>query len=80
MIPAPKMPDGPPVVVQARCVRLTAKADNPASLAPVVEQRALSRAADQLLIEVKAAAVNPSDVKAATGSMSYAPVSAHARP
>ncbi len=66
------MPDGPPVTVEARCVRLTAKADDPASLAPVVEQRALSRAADQLLIEVKAAAVNPSDVKAATGSMSYA--------
>lgn len=53
-------------------MRLAAKADNPASLAPVVERRVLSRAADQLLIEVKAAAVNPSDVKAATGSMSYA--------
>ena len=72
MIPAPKMPEGPPATVEARCVRLTAKADNPASLAPVVERRALSRAANQLLIEVKAAAVNPSDVKAATGSMSYA--------
>jgi NADPH:quinone reductase-like Zn-dependent oxidoreductase len=72
MIPAPKMPDGPPVTVEARCVRLTAKADDPASLAPVVERRALSRASNQLLIEVKAAAVNPSDVKAATGLMAYA--------
>ena len=72
MIPAPKMPDDPPVTVEARCVRFAAKADDPASLAPVVEQRALSRAGNQLLIEVKAAAVNPSDVKAATGSMPYA--------
>jgi NADPH:quinone reductase len=53
-------------------VRLLAKADDPASLAPVIERRALSRAANELLIEVKAAAVNPSDVKAATGLMAYA--------
>jgi NADPH2:quinone reductase len=66
------MPDGPAISVEARCVRLKAKADAPASLAPVVEQRALSRAANEVLIEVKAAAVNPSDVKAATGSMPYA--------
>src|SRR6267143_4025175 len=72
MIPAPKKPDGPPVAVEARCVRLLAKADDPASLAPVVEARRLSRAANGLLIEVKAAAVNPSDVKAATGLMAYA--------
>lgn len=32
----------------------------------------LSRAANEVLIELKAAAVNPSDVKAATGLMSYA--------
>jgi NADPH:quinone reductase len=61
-----------PVAVEARCVRLNAKAENAALLAPMVEQRALSRAADQVLIEVKAAAVNPSDVKAATGLMPYA--------
>ena len=72
MIPAPKMPDGPSITIEARCVRLSAKADNPAALAPVVERRALSRAANELLIEIKAAAVNPSDVKAATGSMPYA--------
>jgi NADPH:quinone reductase-like Zn-dependent oxidoreductase len=58
--------------VEARCVRLPEKAADPASLAPVVETRALSRAANELLIEVKAAAVNPSDVKAATGLMAYA--------
>jgi NADPH2:quinone reductase len=71
-MPVAEKPDAEPVSVQAHCVRLTAKADNPASLAPVVETRALSRAADELLIEVKAAAVNPSDVKAATGLMAYA--------
>ena len=69
MQPASK-PD--PQTVEARCVRLTAKADNAAALAPVVETRLLSRGAGELLIEVKAAAVNPSDVKAATGLMPYA--------
>ena len=61
-----------PQTVEARCVRLAAKADNAAALAPVVETRLLSRGAGELLIEVKAAAVNPSDVKAATGLMPYA--------
>jgi NADPH2:quinone reductase len=64
--------DGVPVSVEARCVRLPSKAADPASIAPVVERRSLSRAANELLIEVKAAAVNPSDVKAATGLMAYA--------
>jgi NADPH:quinone reductase len=68
---APK-PDAQPLQVEARCVRLTAKADNAAALAPVVETRLLSRGEGELLIEVKAAAVNPSDVKAATGLMPYA--------
>jgi NADPH:quinone reductase len=58
--------------VEARCVRLTTKADDLASLAPTVERRLLSRAADEVLIEIKSAAVNPSDVKAATGLMPYA--------
>jgi NADPH:quinone reductase len=62
----------PPLPVEARCVRLAAKAADPASLAPSVERRVLSRAANELLIEVRAAAVNPSDVKAATGLMPYA--------
>ena len=64
--------DARPVSVEARCVRLLAKADNPAAIAPVVERHSLSRAENELLIEVKAAAVNPSDVKAATGLMAYA--------
>src|SRR6266566_1218584 len=59
-------------VQKARCVRLPAKAADAASLAPVVETHALSRSENELLIEVKAAAVNPSDVKAATGLMPYA--------
>jgi NADPH:quinone reductase len=70
--PAPKIPNGPPVPVEARCVRLPAKAENVAGIAPVVERRTLTRALNELLIEVKAAAVNPSDVKAATGLMPYA--------
>jgi NADPH:quinone reductase len=60
------------VPVQARCVRLLAKAETAALLAPDIERRALSRAEDHVLIQVKAAAVNPSDVKAATGLMAYA--------
>jgi NADPH:quinone reductase-like Zn-dependent oxidoreductase len=58
--------------VAARCVRLPAKVADAASLAPVIETHALSRGENELLIEVKAAAVNPSDVKAATGLMPYA--------
>ncbi|MBR0714384.1 zinc-binding alcohol dehydrogenase family protein [Bradyrhizobium liaoningense] len=58
--------------IAARCVRLNAKAENAAALAPGVEQHRLVRGSNDLLIEVKAAAVNPSDVKAATGLMPYA--------
>jgi len=71
MSASPK-PDDPPVTVEARCVRLLAKADDPASLALTIERHRLVRAANEVLIEVKAAAVNPSDVKAATGLMPYA--------
>jgi NADPH2:quinone reductase len=60
------------VAVEARCVRLNAKAENAAAVVPAVETHRLARAANQVLIEVKAAAVNPSDVKAATGLMPYA--------
>jgi NADPH:quinone reductase len=70
--PAPQKPNGPPVPVDARCVRLPAKAEDVAAIAPVVERRTLTRALNELLIEIKAAAVNPSDVKAATGLMPYA--------
>ena len=72
MTPVAPKPDVRPASVEARCVRLPAKVADAASLAPVIETRALTRGAEELLIEVKAAAVNPSDVKAATGLMSYA--------
>jgi NADPH:quinone reductase len=58
--------------VEARCLRLLEKAADPSVLAPSIELRPLSPAPGEVLIEVKAAAVNPSDVKAATGLMSYA--------
>jgi NADPH:quinone reductase-like Zn-dependent oxidoreductase len=58
--------------VEARCLRLLEKAADPVALAPVIEQHSISPAAGEVLVEVKAAAVNPSDVKAATGLMSYA--------
>ena len=70
-MPSPQ-PDNVPITIDARSVRLNAKADDVSALAPVVERRSLSRAASEVLIEVKAAAVNPSDVKAATGLMPYA--------
>jgi NADPH2:quinone reductase len=72
MVSNGKKSDGSPVTVEARCVRVPAKADDPASLVLTVEGVALSRASNEVLIEVKAAAVNPSDVKAATGLMFYA--------
>ncbi len=72
MPPASKKHHSQPVMVEARCLRLLAKADDPASLAPAIERRVLSRAANEVLIEIAAAAVNPSDVKAATGLMAYA--------
>jgi NADPH:quinone reductase len=70
VMPAPR-PANSPLSAEARCVRLNAKADDVASLAPVVERRTLSRD-NEVLIEVRAAAVNPSDVKAATGLMPHA--------
>src|SRR5436190_9398277 len=71
-MPVAGKPDSQPVAVNARCVRLLEKVADAAALAPVIETLTLSRAANEVLIEVKAAAVNPSDVKAATGSMPYA--------
>jgi NADPH2:quinone reductase len=71
-MPSAQTPDTPPTAVEAHCVRLLAKAGDPASLAPTTERRMLSRAANEVLIEIKSAAVNPSDVKAATGLMPYA--------
>ena len=53
-------------------IRLNAKAPDVRSIAPMVEERILSRGPDDVVVEVKAAGVNPSDVKAATGLMPYA--------
>jgi NADPH2:quinone reductase len=72
MMSASKSQDRPAISAEARCLRLLAKAENPAALGPVIERRPLARAANEVLIEIRAAAVNPSDVKAATGLMPYA--------
>ena len=72
MASQPQTSQAQPVTAEGRCVRLLAKADDAASIAPSIERRALARTGDEVLIEVKAAAVNPSDVKAATGLMAYA--------
>jgi NADPH2:quinone reductase len=61
-----------PQAIEARCVRLNAKAADADSIQPAAERRPLLRASNEVLIEVRAAAVNPSDVKAATGLMPYA--------
>src|SRR5438093_4333146 len=71
-MPFVEKPDLRSATVQARCVRLPAKAVDAASISPVIETHVLPRGENELLIEVKAAAVNPSDVKAATGLMPYA--------
>src|SRR6478752_2816414 len=63
---------GMTATIEATALRLNAKAVDAASLAPVIERRALTRGPDEVVVEVKAAGVNPSDVKAATGLMPYA--------
>ena len=68
----PAQADHRPAEFDARCVRLNAKAETPAAIAPAVERHLVSRADNQVLIEIRAAAVNPSDIKAATGLMAYA--------
>ncbi len=60
------------VAFEATCVRLNAKAPDALSIAPALERHVLRRAADDVVVEIAAAGVNPSDVKAATGLMPYA--------
>ncbi len=60
------------IAVEATCLRLDAKAANAESVSPRLETRRLVRGADDVLVEIRAAAVNPSDVKAAIGMMPYA--------
>jgi len=62
----------PAPAFEARSVRLNAKAADAASIAPAIEKRSLSRGPQDVIVEIKAAGVNPSDVKAATGLMPYA--------
>jgi NADPH:quinone reductase-like Zn-dependent oxidoreductase len=62
-----------PAGVLATALRLHEKAATAESVAPDIEQRAIGPAGEgEVLVEVRAAAVNPSDVKAAIGLMPYA--------
>jgi NADPH2:quinone reductase len=58
--------------IEATALRLNVKAADAASLAPAVEKVRLIRGANDVIVEIRAAGVNPSDVKAATGLMPYA--------
>jgi NADPH:quinone reductase-like Zn-dependent oxidoreductase len=58
--------------VLATCLRLHEKAATAEAVKPAIETRTLSRGPKDVLVEIKAAAVNPSDVKAAIGMMPYA--------
>jgi NADPH:quinone reductase-like Zn-dependent oxidoreductase len=58
--------------MKATAIRLHAKASELAALAPVVETVMLGPVPGMALVEIAAAAVNPSDVKAAMGLMPYA--------
>lgn len=60
------------VTVEAKCLRLHAKAESAAAVRPTLERLVLSRGPNDVLVEIHAAAVNPSDVKAAIGMMPYA--------
>src|SRR3954449_1221102 len=63
---------GMPATIEGTALRLNAKAQDAPSLAPAIEQRTLARGVDDVVVEIRAAGVNPSDVKAATGLMAYA--------
>jgi NADPH2:quinone reductase len=59
-------------VFETLSLRFNAKAPDAASLAPTLERQMLTRGPDDVVVEIRAAGVNPSDVKAATGLMPYA--------
>jgi NADPH:quinone reductase-like Zn-dependent oxidoreductase len=67
----PKPAAGAPAF-EASSLRLNAKAANAASIAPAIEKQLLAPGPQDVIVEIKAAGVNPSDVKAATGLMPYA--------
>lgn len=59
--------------VTATCLRLAAKAARIDSVAPTVEQVTVTRNREtDVIVEVRAAAINPSDAKAAIGLMPHA--------
>ncbi|WP_371420617.1 zinc-binding alcohol dehydrogenase family protein [Tardiphaga sp.] len=59
--------------VTATCLRVAAKADRIENVALGIEQRTLACAGpDDALVEIKAAAINPSDAKATLGLMPHA--------
>lgn len=59
--------------ITATCVRLASKAERIENVAPIVEQVTLTRSrATDAIVEVRAAAINPSDAKAAIGFMPHA--------
>lgn len=59
--------------VEATCLRLHEKAVDAEHVAPTIEKMRLQRTKpDDVIVELRAAAVNPSDVKAAIGMMPYA--------
>ena len=59
--------------VEATCLRLHEKASAAEHVAPSVEKLRLTRTnPDDVIVELHAAAINPSDVKAAIGMMPYA--------
>lgn len=61
------------LAAEARCLRLHGKAQDAADISPSIEVKQLARQRpEDVLVEVRAAAVNPSDVKAAIGMMPYA--------
>ena len=66
--------DGDPsATIAARCLRLAAKAETVEAVAPSIEAMPLAAAGPgEAVVEIRAAAVNPSDAKAAIGMMPYA--------
>ncbi len=70
---APVVDAKPAGTAMAKALRLAAKAEAIEQLAPAVESRRIERlSASDVLVEVRAAAINPSDAKAAIGMMPYA--------
>lgn len=65
-------PVGEPMLVEANCVRINAKAPDVNSVKLTQERRKIRRGHGETLVRIEAAGVNASDVKATTGLMPYA--------